>query len=620
MPHTLGQDSVADESSPAFYAGTKLSEVEQALLWALLQQDPTCPSRVLLTQVTQRHIAISVSLRQVNWWRALWGLNRAKGRPCRGEALGPVEGEGSVLRVTPQLSFVGVHLFAHWLHQRHAFDPVVAQLEQAVATHHQRRPEDDFALLHHRHSTLLHRFEALFFAPLLGIAHLSEFDTREHPLQTLIGHSYQSSTLNQFLAQLERVGAAETLMRVLVAEHTGEIIYVDGHMIAYCSRRSMHKGKITMLGRIMAGSQAVIAHDATGQAVFVAYHPPDIHLSRVILAYCEQVAQETGSDVFVIDRAVNSVALAQAFDHHELGLLCMLNDHEHAGLTSFEATQIDTLEDGTKVYSGPWKESRPDDPRCFVIVEPPKDKTLVYWGTPKVEAVLEKRAWPQAYRQRNEMQELSFKSMIEHGARDINYGRKTIVGPDRHHQRQQVQLEAALQSAQQRVEKKTEAVRLQHSKVAESESQGHGTRLVQRQNKLVSFEQDLQAVQAKHDELAEQVATLGPAGQRADRDFRKQTIMTLRTLFLENLLRAFMAALLATLPTPVSLQRVLSLLFERRGARMETPTHVVYWVNSAGLCLSNRRLLGEIIEGLGAMGLQDQRGKPIHVRLKEMPP
>lgn len=73
MPHTLGQDSVAEESSPAFYAGTKLSEVEQALLWALLQQDPTCPSRVLLNQVTQRHLAISVSLRQVNRWRAVWG-------------------------------------------------------------------------------------------------------------------------------------------------------------------------------------------------------------------------------------------------------------------------------------------------------------------------------------------------------------------------------------------------------------------------------------------------------------------------------------------------------------------------------------------------------------------
>ena len=104
-----------------------------------------------------------------------------------------------------------------------------------------------------------------------------------------------------------------------------------------------------------------------------------------------------------------------------------------------------------------------------------------------------------------------------------------------------------------------------------------------------------------------------------DRDFRKQTIMTIRTLLLENTLRAFLVALLATLQTKVSLERVLSLLFERSGARMETLSQVVYWVNTTGLSLPNRRLLSEIVEGLCVMDLQDQ-GKPVHVRLKDMPP
>jgi hypothetical protein len=620
MPLTRSQDSLADQPSPVFYPGTKLSEVEQALLWSLLQEEPQCPSRVLLDKVAQRHIVIAVSLRQVNRWRAAWGLNRDKGRPCQGEGPRAVPQRPQLVRAIPQMSFVGVHLFAHWLHQRDAFDPVVAQLEQAVATHQQTHPDDDFALLHHRESTLLHRFEALFYAPLLGIAHLSEFDTREHPLQTLLGCSYQSSTLSQFLGQLERVSAAEALMSILLTEQTGQIIYVDGHMIAYWSRRSMHKGKITMLGRIMAGSQAVIAHDETGQAIFVAYYPPDLHLSRVILLYCEHVAKVSGSTVFVIDRAVNSVALAQAFDERGWGLLCMLDDNEHAGLESFEATEIETLNDGTKVYSGPWKASRVDDPRHFVIVEPPEDKTLVYWATPKVEESVDKSEWPRLYRDRNAIQELSFKGMIDHGDLNTNYGRKTIVGPDRHHQRQQEQLAASLQSATQRVEQKAEAVREQQSKVLESEARGHGTRLQQRQGKLATLKQELKDAEAKQAKLAEQAAALGPVGERADRDFRKQTIMTIRTLFLENLLQAFMAALLATLSTEVSLQRMLSLLFERRGACMETPTQVVYWVNTAGLSVSNRRLLSEMVEGLCAMGLQDQRGKPIDVRLKELPP
>ena len=155
-------------------------------------------------------------------------------------------------------------------------------------------------------------------------------------------------------------------------------------MIAYWSRRSMHKGKITMLGRIMAGSHAVIAHNAAGQALFVAYYPPDLHLSQVIVEYCHKVVAVTGSALFVVDRAVNAVAMARAFDHQGWGLLCMLDDNEHEGLDSFEALLVDTLEDGTQVYSGQWKAPRPDDPRHFVIVEPAAGKTLVYWGTPTV--------------------------------------------------------------------------------------------------------------------------------------------------------------------------------------------------------------------------------------------
>jgi hypothetical protein len=110
---------------------------------------------------------------------------------------------------------VGVHLFEHWLDQQGAFDPIVAQLTQATQAYQQAYPNDDFALLHHRDETLLRRLQALFFAPLFGIDRLTEFDTHEHPLATLLGRSYQSSTLRQFLGQLERIGAHEALVPAL---------------------------------------------------------------------------------------------------------------------------------------------------------------------------------------------------------------------------------------------------------------------------------------------------------------------------------------------------------------------------------------------------------------------
>ena len=529
------------------------------------------------------------------------------------------ESQGYLVQVTPRLSCVGVHLFAHGLDQQESLAQVVARLMQAIEVYKQTYPDDDFALLHHREQTLLRRFQALFFAPLVGIETLTGFDTHEHPLQTLLGRGYHSSTLTQFLGHLERIDAAEALMPALVPDTAGQITYVDGHMIAYWSRVSMHKGKITMLGRIMAGSQAVIAHNEAGHALFVAYYPPDIHVSQVIVAYCHQVALATGTALFVIDRAVNAVAIACAFDNQGFGLLSMLDDNEHDGLDSFEATVVDTREDGTRVYSGAWKVPRPDDPRHFVIVKPTEGKTVVYWGTPQVKETLETTEWPRVSLERNEIQEHSFKRLMDHGALTTNYGRKKITGPDRHQQRMREQVEKALETAQKRVHKKAEGLKAQQDKVGESESKGHGKRLEQRQRALVVVEKELKDAQHTHAQRTEQAVAIGPPRERADRDFRKQTIMTVRTLLLENALRAFMMVLCGRLQTKVSLDCILRILFERSGSRIATASQVVYWVNTAGVSLPYRRLLSEVVDGLCAMELQDQ-GKPIRVRLKDMPP
>jgi hypothetical protein len=93
----------------------------------------------------------------------------------------------------------------------------------------------------------------------------------------------------------------------------------------------------------------------------------------------------------------------------------------------------------------------------------------------------------------------------------------------------------------------------------------------------------LKEAQYKQGQFAAQAATVGPPGERADRDCRKQTIMTVRTLLLEKALMSFMAVLVGCLKTPVSLDCLLHLLFERSGARIETSSQVVYWVNTAGL-------------------------------------
>jgi hypothetical protein len=156
------------------------------------------------------------------------------------------------------------------MQQQGSVSQVITLLQQAIQAYSTQHPEEDFPLLHHQEATLSRRFEALFYAPLCGIGKLTEFDVKEHPLLTLQGRSSHSSTLTQLLGQLERMDAAEALLPALVPPNAGMLNYVDGHMLAYWSRGPMHKGKIPMLGRIMAGSQAVIAHNAAGYALFVA--------------------------------------------------------------------------------------------------------------------------------------------------------------------------------------------------------------------------------------------------------------------------------------------------------------------------------------------------------------
>jgi len=59
MQLALSQRTLDEDASPSFCAGRKLGDVEQALLWTLLQEDPACPSQVLLDKALRQHIPYS---------------------------------------------------------------------------------------------------------------------------------------------------------------------------------------------------------------------------------------------------------------------------------------------------------------------------------------------------------------------------------------------------------------------------------------------------------------------------------------------------------------------------------------------------------------------------------
>src|SRR6516165_9406207 len=75
------KEDLVERSRPPFDAGRKLSEIDKALLWQLLNEAPECPSRELLVKATQRQVLVPVSIRHLNRLRVQWTLNRPKGRP-----------------------------------------------------------------------------------------------------------------------------------------------------------------------------------------------------------------------------------------------------------------------------------------------------------------------------------------------------------------------------------------------------------------------------------------------------------------------------------------------------------------------------------------------------------
>ncbi|MCP4109779.1 MAG: hypothetical protein GY749_30395 [Desulfobacteraceae bacterium] len=602
----------ASDSGPEFCAGRKITGIHKGVLWELLQETPECPSRILLNLAAETLGPVPVSVRQVNRLRVEWRLSRGKGRP---ESGGSYESHGEPVRVIPDLGCVGVHIFGDWMDWQEGFSETLVLLKDAAGVYKTDHPEENFPLLSHRDETVLLRFKALFYAPLFGIGKLTEYDVREHPLETLIGRGYQSSTLNQFLGQLERIDAGEALMPALIPADSGNLCYADGHMTAFWTTVSMHKGKITMLGRIMPGSKAIIAHNENGHAIYAEYSPPDIHLNNVVSDYCEHIVSVTGTEIFVIDREINSVSAASAFEGRKLGLLSMLNKNEYKDLSDWETQPEKELEDGSALYSGQWKDEkkREKDPRHFVIAE--KDgKLLVYWGTSAVRDFLKPEEWPGVYSQRSEVQENSFRRMIEHGALNVNYGTKKITGPDRHQERAKKKAEEKLAAACGRKEKKEQQISEQEEKVRESEERGHSKRLGQRQESLADMQKELEKTEKKEKELREQTEALGQPGQRADRDFRKQRIMTFRTLLLENALIAFFIALVGNSDTKIGLGTLISLFFRRSGTYTETYSEIIYRISTTGLSLSYKNILKKVADGLNAVNINRQ-GKPLRLQL-----
>lgn len=193
--HAL-QHIESNETRPNFSSSRKLTEDQLMMIWIACRQDRSQPSQQVLAELQNKcQQKLNISIRQLNRWRVEWNLNRPKGRPLRSNQLLHRE-PTQVILFQPNLPCVGLHLFVFWLEQQPLYARLLEALQKAISAYRQTNPNDSFPLLFHRPSTLLQRFLALLLAPLFGIKKLTGYDVIEHPLKSLIGASFLSSTLN----------------------------------------------------------------------------------------------------------------------------------------------------------------------------------------------------------------------------------------------------------------------------------------------------------------------------------------------------------------------------------------------------------------------------------------
>ncbi|MBF0235994.1 MAG: hypothetical protein HQK65_23615 [Desulfamplus sp.] len=311
--------------------------------------------------------------------------------------------------------------------------------------------------------------------------------------------------------------------------------------------------------------------------------------------------------------------VALDFERNELGLLSMLNNNQYKELSDWDFKETGTLKDGSKVYTGQWmdEKKRREDPRHFVIVDN-GERLLPYWGTSKMKESVEPVMWPEIYAERTEIQENSFKRMKNHGALETNYGTKKIWGPDRHQERANEELTSKLEIIQEKKKKNEERIEEQKSKIKESELKNHPKLLPARQKKLEELAGQAENIVLKEQEIQGQIEKNGPLQQRADRDFRKQLIMTIRTLCLENKLMLFFSMLLKNTNLEIGLDSFIDVFFNRSGSYYETHSKVMYTFNCDGLSKSYVAKIQGILNGFNDLNLM-RNGKLIQAKMRAAP-
>lgn len=299
---------------------------------------------------------------------------------------------------------------------------------------------------------------ALFSLPLVTAnGRVRSVDNpRGNALKYLCGFNYKAATLDKHISELKYLQVSSELIEATAkfwidfwssrnkSDSIFACYYIDGNTKALWSSKSCHKGKVTMLGRVMNCLEQVFIHDGLGHPIYFQTFNGHADLGKNALKMMDTISeylkdtttlenQFTVSRILIMDAAGNGVKTLRELSNSGYYFITMLDSNQ------FNERKIKSVS-GEKRYD--YGDAHLVD--CTIELEDSNDKgyifetraVQVHWDNGRTsvlitsvpEAIFTQDNVVKSYFDRWPAQELDFKDM-KGGVnlhRVVGYGKKLV--------------------------------------------------------------------------------------------------------------------------------------------------------------------------------------------------
>ncbi|MCP4403288.1 MAG: hypothetical protein GY801_39020, partial [bacterium] len=316
-------------------------------------------------------------------------------------------------------------------------------------------------ILHLSKATIRRYTLALFSLPLVTTnGRVSRVDApKGNALQYLCGVNYKAATLDKHVRELKYLQVSEQVIEATArfwigfwssrtpSENLFACYYLDGNTKALWSSKPCHKGKVTMLGRVMNCLEQVFIHDSQGHPLYFQTFNGHAALGKHALKMIETISgyltqaphhapQVTVNRILIMDGGGNGVKTLRELSHSGYYFITMLDTNR------FTERKVKFLSGATRYEYG-----EAFVVECTIELEDSKEKgylfetraVQVHWDTTRTSVLITNvpttlfstDSVVKSYFDRWPAQELSFKDM-KNGLnihRVVGYGKKLVDNP-----------------------------------------------------------------------------------------------------------------------------------------------------------------------------------------------